>query len=43
VGESFAVSGQRQVVLGVTESEAQQFFRASGAVDQPVLTIVRRG
>ena len=42
-GESFAVSGQRQVVLGVTDEEAQQFFRASGSVDAPALTIVRRG
>lgn len=42
-GESFAVSGQRQVVLGVTDAEAQQFFRATGAVDAPALTIVRRG
>lgn len=41
--ESFAVSGQRQVVLGVTEAEAQRFFRVTGSVDGPVLTIVRRG
>jgi hypothetical protein len=43
VGESFAVSGQRQLVLGVTEAEARQFFRATGALDTPALTIVRRG
>lgn len=42
-GETFAVSGQRQVVLGVTDAEAQRFFRATGSVDAPVLTIVRRG
>lgn len=42
-GESFAVSGQRQVVLGVTDVEAQRFFRATGSVDAPALTIVRRG
>jgi hypothetical protein len=42
-GESFAVSGQRQVVLGVTDAEAQRYFRATGSVDAPVLTIVRRG
>jgi hypothetical protein len=42
-GESFAVTGQRQVVLGVTDAEAQQFFRATGSVDAPALTIVRRG
>jgi hypothetical protein len=41
--ESFAVSGQRQVVLAVTDAEAQQFFRATGSVDAPALTIVRRG
>jgi hypothetical protein len=40
--ESFAVSGQRQVVLGVTDAEAQRFFRATGSVDAPSLTIVRR-
>ena len=43
VGESFAVSGQRQVVLGVNDSEVQQFFRETGSVDDPALTIVRRG
>lgn len=43
VGESFAVSGQRQLVLGVTEAEARRFFRATGGLDTPVLTIVRRG
>jgi hypothetical protein len=43
VGESFAVSGQRQLVLGVTEAEARRFFRATGALDTPALTIVRRG
>lgn len=42
-GESFAVSGQRQVVLGVTEAEARRFFRATAAADAPALTIVRRG
>jgi len=42
-GESFAVSGQRQVVLGVTDAEAQRYFRATGSVDAPALTIVRRG
>jgi hypothetical protein len=41
--ESFAVSGQRQVVLGVTDAEAQRFFRATGSADVPALTIVRRG
>jgi hypothetical protein len=43
VGESFAVSGQRQLVLGVTDAEARRFFRATGSLDAPALTIVRRG
>ena len=43
VGESFAVSGQRQLVLGVTEAEARRFFQATGSLDAPALTIVRRG
>ncbi len=40
--EGFAVSGQRQVVLAVTDDEAARFFRATGVVDTPVLTVVRR-
>ena len=40
--EGFAVSGQRQVVVAVTEAQAAGFFRATGAVDTPVLTVVRR-
>jgi len=43
VDESFAVSGQRQLVLGVTDAEARQFFRATGSLDAPALTVVRRG
>jgi hypothetical protein len=43
VGESFAVSGQRQLVLGVTDAEARRFFRVTGSFDAPALTIVRRG
>ncbi len=41
--ETLAVSGQRQVVLGVTELDARRFFRATGEIDAPTLTIVRRG
>lgn len=40
--EGFAVSGQRQVVLAVTEQDASRFFRATGEADSPVLTILRR-
>ena len=43
VGVSFAVRGQLQLVLGVTEAEARRFFRATAALDTPALTIVRRG
>jgi hypothetical protein len=43
VGESFAVNGQRQLVLAVTGAEARRFFRATGSLDAPALTIVRRG
>ncbi len=41
--ETLAVSGQRQVVLGVSELDARHFFRATGDIDAPTLTIVRRG
>ena len=41
--EGFAVSGKRQLVLGVTEEQASDFFAAVGKVDNPVLTVVRRG
>ena len=40
--EGFAVSGRRQLVLGVTERDAARFFRAVGGLDAPVLTVVRR-
>ena len=43
VGDSLAVSGRRQLVLGVAEDDAARFFEAVGGVDQPVLTVVRRG
>lgn len=41
--EGFAVSGQRQIVLGVGEADAARFFRLVGPLDAPTLTIVRRG
>jgi hypothetical protein len=41
--EVLAVSGRRQVVLGVAEEDATAYFRATGGVTDPVLTIVRRG
>ena len=41
--EGFAVSGRRQLVLGVGEDDAARFFRLVGALDAPTLTVVRRG
>jgi hypothetical protein len=41
--ESFAVSGERQLVLGVTSQDAARFFRVVAALDEPGLTVVRRG
>lgn len=41
--EGFAVSGKRQLVLGVTEEDAARFFRLVGGLDAPALTVVRRG
>lgn len=41
--EGFAVSGRRQIVLGVGEDDAARFFRLVGRLDAPTLTIVRRG
>lgn len=41
--EGFAVSGRRQLVLGVDEDDAARFFRLVGALDAPTLVIVRRG
>lgn len=40
--EGFAVSGKRQLVLGVSEQAAADFFTAVGGLDAPVLTVVRR-
>ncbi len=41
--EGFAVTGMRQLVLGVGEDDATRFFRLVGGLDAPSLTIVRRG
>lgn len=41
--EGFAVSGQRQLVLAVTEEDAARFFRLVGRLADPTLTVVRRG
>ena len=41
--EGFAVSGRRQLGLGVGEDDATRFFAVVGALDAPSLTVVRRG
>ena len=41
--DSFAVSGRRQLVLGVTEEDAARFFRVVGSLDDPGLTVLQRG
>ncbi len=41
--EGFAVSGKRQLVLGLGEDDAAGLFEALGAYDNPVITVVRRG
>ena len=41
--EGFAVTGRRQLVLGVAEDDAARFFRQVGGLDAPALTVVRRG
>jgi len=40
--DSFAVSGRRQLVLGVTEEDAVRFFRVVGSLDDPGLTVLQR-
>ncbi|MEJ7832358.1 MAG: hypothetical protein WKF79_05545 [Nocardioides sp.] len=42
IEESFGTSGQRKLVVAVPEEEAPRFFAELGAVDDPVLTVVRR-
>lgn len=39
----FAATGRRQLVLAVDEGAAHRFFRLLGSLDQPTLTVVRRG
>ncbi len=41
--EGFGTSGKRQLVLGVADDEAGDFFEAYGGVDAPTVTVVRRG
>ena len=43
VDEGFGASGQRQLVLGVADDDAGDFFEAYGSVDSPIVTVVRRG
>jgi hypothetical protein len=43
VDEGFGASGQRQLVLGVADSDAGDYFEAYGRVDSPSVTVVRRG
>lgn len=43
VETSFGTTGKRQLVLAVSEDQAPRFFALLGAVDAPVLTVVRRG
>ncbi len=41
--EGFGASGQRQLVLGLTDDQARHWFGAYGAVDSPSVTVVLRG
>jgi hypothetical protein len=41
--EGFGGSGQRQLVLGVTDDDAQRYFAALAGVESPTVTVVRRG
>ena len=43
LGESFAVSGKRQLVLAVSAEDAARYFRTVGALDDPSLTVLKRG
>jgi len=36
-------TGERQLVLAIAEEDAAAYFAAVGAVDNPLLTVVRRG
>lgn len=41
--EAFTTTGKRQVVLAVAEEDAQLFLERLGRLDDPVITVVRRG
>ena len=41
--EGFGASGLRQLVLGVADEQARDYFAALGHVDTPSVTVVRRG
>jgi hypothetical protein len=41
--ESFAVSGERQLVLGVSADDAERYFRVLGTFEEPVLTVLQVG
>ncbi len=41
--DGFGTTGQRQLVLGVTDDEARDFIAAHGTLDSPTVTVVRRG
>lgn len=41
--EGLIVTGQRQLVVGVTEEDATAYFEVIGSIDDPTLTVVRRG
>jgi hypothetical protein len=43
LAETFGTSGKRQLVLAVEEPEVRRFFRLLGALEGPVVTVVRRG
>ena len=39
----FAATGRRQLVVAVDDGEARRYFRRLDALDDPVVTVVRRG
>jgi hypothetical protein len=41
--EGFAATGQRQLVLGVTDDEAQRYLEVLGGTEAPLITVVGRG
>jgi hypothetical protein len=43
VDEGFGGSGQRQLVLGVADEDAQHYFSALAGVESPTVTVIRRG